>query len=162
MEENGVKTVGAAAVELQTKASAETHSIIDQTQEQISKYHDNLIQCVHDHKSKFMDNFYVVVLTKKERLLENVVRNYFFARKTCPTPDYDQAVYFYDYKTEDLSFIWVIPDRETCNLLIKNMSQVAPEEQELLQYVIDFASGKLMWLAKQRNGERLESSELEN
>lgn len=164
---NARLTVGKSAIALQEKASKETgasssHSVIDQTQEQLSEYLDNLKQCVYDHKNKIMDDFYVVVITKKERLLENVLRNYFLARQSCPTPDYDQAVYFYDYKKEDLSFIWVIPDKETCMMLIKNMSRVAPEEQQLLQYAIDFASGKLFWLAKQRNGERQDSVILEN
>lgn len=158
----GSLRVGAAAVKLQEKAVDNNHSVIDQTQEQISKYHDNLIQCVKDNKGKYENNFYVVVLTKKERLLENVIRNYFFARSTCPSPDYDQAVYYYNSKAEELSFIWVIPDRETSIILMKNWHQVAPEERELLQFVIDFASGKLLWMCKKFNGEQDASPLLEN
>ena len=159
-------TVGQAAVALQEKAgndtSSSTHPIVDQTTAQLSEYYDNLIQCVNENKSKIAGNFYIIVITKKEKLLENVLRNYFFARISCPTPDYDQAVYRYDAQGEAISFIWVIPDKETCLMLIKNMAQVAPEERDLLQFVIDFHSGKLMWKAKQLNGESQDSVILEN
>jgi hypothetical protein len=161
-----VHTVGAAAVKLLEKANSTSagnaHTVIDQTQEQISKYYDNLIQCIKDNKDKFASSFYVVVITKKERLLENVIRNYFFARVSCPTPDYDQAVYFYDAKAEQLSFVWVLPDKETSMMLLQNWGKVAPEERDLLQFVIDFSSGKLFWLAKKLNGEQETSPLLEN
>jgi hypothetical protein len=153
MEDPKFPTVGAAAVALQAKASNNNHSIIDQTNEQIKEYCANLIECVNSNKSKYQGDFYIVVITKKERLLENVLRNYFFARNSCPTPDYDQALFKYNAHLEEISFIWVVPDKETCVMLIKNMAQVVPEERELLQFAIDFASGKLMYLAKKMNGE---------
>jgi len=157
-------TVGKVAIALQEKAgnATSTHSVVDQTQSQTSEYLDNLIQCVNENKPKIVGNFYVVVITKKEKLLENVLRNYFFSRMTCPTPDYDQALFYYDAKADQISFIWVIPDKETCVMMIKNMGQIAPEEHELLQFVIDFSSGKLFQLAKKLNGESKDSVILEN
>jgi hypothetical protein len=155
-------TVGSVAVQLQEKASNDTHSIIDQTQQQISEYYDNLIKCYKENKSKYQGDFYIVVLTKKERLLENVVRNYFFARTTCPTPDYDQAVYKFDHFKEEINFVWVIPDKETCLMMINNTALIAPEEQQLLQFVIDYSTGKLFQLAKKLNGESLTSPILES
>ena len=157
-----VQTVGSAAVELQKNASNDTHSVIDQTEKQISEYYANLVQCVNENKSKFEGDFYLVVITKKERLLENVMRNYFFARVSCPTPDYDQAVYKYDHKGEQVTFIWVIPDKETCLMMINNTALIAPEEQQLLQFVIDYSNGELFRLAKKLNGESLTSPLLEN
>jgi len=155
-------TVGKAAVALQERAGNDVHPIIDQTKAQLSEYYDNLIKCVNENKSKVPDNFYIVVITKKEKLLNNVIRNYFFSRMTCPTPDYDQAVYFYDAKAETISFIWVIPDRETCLLLKANALTIAPEERELLGFVMDFSEGKLYKLAKHLNGESADSVILEN
>lgn len=155
-------TVGEVAAKLLEKADDFKHTVVDQTQAQLSEYYDNLIQCVKDHKDKILSDFYVVVLTKKERIITNVIRNYFFARITCPTPDYDQAVYKYSHKNEEISFVWVIPDRETCQLLRANATQLPPEEQQLMGFVNDFASGKLFKLAKSLNGEKIDSIELEN
>lgn len=161
-EENKKSTVGAAAVALQKKATSDTHPIVDQAQAQLSEYYDNLIKCVKDNKHKYAGDFYIVVLTKKERLLENVLRNYFFARNTCPTPDYDQSVYYYDAAKEEVSYIWTIPDRETCLILLANAADLPKEEWELLEFVNDFASGKLYKLAKSLNKEKYESVELDN
>jgi hypothetical protein len=165
-KENSVDavTVGKAAVTLQEKAINETkaHSVIDQTEVQLSEYTDHLIQCVKDNRSKIIGDFYVVVLTKMERLLTNVMRNYFFARMTCPTPDYDQAVFKYDAAREELSFLWIVPDRETCITFKENALSIAPEERDLLKFVLDFSSGELFKLAKRLNGEKLESVELEH
>ena len=154
-------TVGSAAIALQEKADSNTHSIIDQTNAQLVEYYDELIKCVNENKSKVPGDFYVVVITKKEKLLENVIRNYFFSRVSCPTPDYDQAVYHYKASDETLSFVWVIPDRDTCLLLRANTSQVAAEELDLLGFVMNFANGELYKLAKKLNGESLESVILE-
>ena len=155
-------TVGEVAAKLLEKAESNDQTVIDQTREQLSEYYDELIKCVNEHKNKIVGNFYVVVITKKERLITNVLRNYFFARVSCPTPDYDQAVYHYDAKKEELSFMWVIPDRETCLLLRANTSQIPQEELQLLGFVQDFASGKLFKLAKSLNGEKVDSIEIEN
>lgn len=154
-------TVGEAAVDLQLKAANENHTVVDQAKEQLKEYYDELINCIKENKTKITGSFYVVVITKKERLLTNVLRNYFFARISCPTPDYDQSVYFYKAEDETLSFIWTIPDRETCLLLRANASQVPAEEMELLGFVHNFANGELYKLCKKLNGEKVDSVILE-
>jgi len=55
--------------------------------------------------------FYVCVITKKERLMDNVLRNYFLARSTCPTPQYDQTVYKYHRDSGAIQFLWVLPSK---------------------------------------------------
>jgi len=155
-------TVGEVAVDLQLKAANQNHTVIDQSKEQLKEYYDELLNCIKENKTKITGSFYVVVITKKERLLTNVLRNYFLARISCPTPDYDQAVYFYNAQAETLSFIWTIPDKETCLLLMANTSQVPAEEKELLGFVHNFANGELYKLCKKLNGEKADSVILEN
>ena len=87
--------------------------------------------------------------------------NYFYARLSCPTPDYDQTLYKYSHKQESLTFLWVIPSRDTCQLLKDNALQVVPEERELLGFVLNFADGSLFKLAKKLNGEVEDSSLLQ-
>lgn len=146
------KTVGAISAELSQK-EPETNSPIELEREMQQEYMNNLVQAVKDHKSKWICDFYIVVITKNEKLMPNVFRNYFTARLSCPTPDYDQSVFKYNHKDEELEYIWTIPSRDACHHLKENALKVAPEERELLRNVIDFADGTLFLLSKKLNGE---------
>lgn len=145
-------TVGKIAGELLLK-QPDSLSPIDNMREQLTDYEKNLFECIERHKNTMLDDFFVVVITKKERLMPNVLRNYFFACVACPTPNYDQIVYKYFKKEERLDFIWVIPSQDTCHLMKENALQVPPEEKQLLDFVLNFADGSLFKLAKKLNGE---------
>lgn len=153
------ETVGKIAVDLMAK-EPETKDPIEQMREQLSEYEKNFYECLAAHKSVFPGDFYIVVLTKKEPLMQNVLRNYFMARQSCPTPDYDQAVYRYIRADERIDFLWIIPSRDTCKLFKKNALQIHPTERELLNFVLAFADGSLFKLCKELNGEKDNSPEL--
>lgn len=153
-------TVGKVAYDLLQKNES-PQSAIDLEREMHKDYVQNIHDAIFRGKQDFSGNFYIVVITKKEPLMKVVIRNYFTPRKSCPTPDYDQTVYRYKRADDLLEFLWVIPSKDTCILLKENALQVAPEEQELLRYVLDFADGTLFKLAKKLNGEKLNSPELE-
>lgn len=153
------ESVGKISSELLSKTPESTDPIeIERAMHQ--DYVKNVIECVQTSKKQFFGDFFVVVLTKKERLMQNVLRHYFFARKSCPTPDYDQAVYHYQSDKDDLEFLWVIPSKEACLTFIEQSSSIAPEEWGLLKYVLEFADGTLFKKAKILNGEKENSSEL--
>jgi hypothetical protein len=116
-------------------------------------YERNIYECVEVHKKQIMHSFYVLVVTKREQLMQNVLRNYFFARTSCPSPDWDQTVYKYHYDDDAIEFLWVIPSRDTCELLKANAIHVAPEERDLLNFVLDFEDGTLLKYSKRMNGE---------
>jgi len=97
------------------------------------------------------DLFFIVVLFKKERLMMNVVRQFFMPRKTCPRPEYDQVVYKYNRGSSDLSFIWVIPDKQSCESIPLDILHYPKEQKEFLNYVMDFNSGKLDKLCDEIN-----------
>jgi len=155
------ETVGKVSSDLIVK-TPDTRSPIEQMQENLTEYEKNVWDCVARSKKEFPDDFYVVVITKNEKLMPNVFRNYFFGRLSCPTPDYDQTVYKYKRKGDSLVFMWVIPSRDASLYLLQNSRYVAPEERELLKYVRAFSDETLATLAKELNGEKLESIELEN
>ena len=154
-------TVGKLATDLLSKDPV-SRDPIELTNELLTDYEKELRLCIDRHIRDYgMEDFYVIVITKKEPLLENVLRHYFFARRSCPTPDYDQAVYKYTLKNDHIEFLWVIPSKDACLTLTQNASLVAPEEYGLLDYVLKFADGSLFALAKKLNGEKdIESSEL--
>lgn len=99
------------------------------------------------------EDFFIVILQKNERVLHNVLRNYFMYRRTCPTPNYDQIVYRYDHKTDDLHLVWTLPAREVCLVMLENAAFLDPELYELLKYIQDFKEGELARLAFKLNKE---------
>ena len=100
-------------------------------------------------------SFFISVILKKEKLLENVLRNYFIPTKTCPTPSYDQTLYQYDDHKGTIEFLWVVPDRETSLTFKENALIIAPEERGLLKNVLDFYHGVLFRKMKKFNGEKM-------
>lgn len=150
-------TIGKTSLELQSKQVDDTHSAHDQMQESLTDYDKNLYICVDRCKALFPDNFYVVVTIKKERLMQNVLRNYFAGRLTCPTPEYDQVVYRYNRKDESIRFLWVIPSKDACYHIRQNVLQLPEEERELVNFVLQFTDGSLLKLAKELNGEQIDS-----
>lgn len=149
-------TIGSLVNEIREK-DQETRDPIELQRELQKNYLDELVTCVLKDRANYDGDFYVVVLTKRERLMQEVMRNYFFSRKSCPTPDYDQALYRYNAQAEEIEYIWCIPDRETCRIFKENALRIVPEEHELLQHVLDFADGTLYRLAKSLNNEEMDS-----
>lgn len=148
----GNATVGKIATDLQLK-SPESNDPVELQRKMHENYEENIMQAVERGKKDFEGDFFVVVLTKRERLLTNVLRNYFFARSTCPTPEYDQAVYHYHRKEEALEFLWVLPSKDTVQLFKDNMLHIASEERELLEFILKDSAGELLQLSKKLNNE---------
>lgn len=166
------QTIGSIASDLLSKNDTSNLNPQEIQRAQEKEYLDNLVWCVQ-HAQKKIDcskieghqqckdrvaiegDFFVSALLKKEKLLENVLRNYFVATKTCPTPCYDQTVYRYDAIKGDIEFIWVVPDRETCLTFKENVTQIVPEERQLLQNILDFYDGVLYRKMKKFNGEEM-------
>ncbi|HZW61478.1 MAG TPA: hypothetical protein VFF04_04605 [Candidatus Babeliales bacterium] len=153
------ETVGKISSELLQKES-ESRDPIELQREMQKDYLKELFRCIEDNYRNYTDTFYVVVITKNERLMPNVFRNYFFARQTCPTPDYDQTVWKIDIQEKSVDYLWTIPSRDASHYLKNNTSLVHPEEQELLGNVLKFADGTLYKLCKKLNGESPISNEL--
>lgn len=148
------ETVGAVSSRLLLK-DPDTVTPTEQTQEQLGDYERSIIECIDKHKRIYSTDFYVVVITKKERLMPNVLRQYFMARVSCPTPDYDQTVYKYHRSTDDLLLKWTIPSKHSCLLMLENRHRIKPEEYQLMNYVLKFKDGSLMVESMKENGEVL-------
>lgn len=147
--------LGKLAVEAMNKP-LETTDAREQGAEMTKPYLGELYKAVQEYKAKNPDkDFFIAVLTKREKLLPNVIRNYFIARSTCPTPDYDQAVWHYKKEFDDVGFIWCIPSKPFCEYLLTDGYTLEPEYFELLQTVYDFRDGKLMEKAIEFNNENV-------
>ena len=154
------KTVGAVALDLMQKKSP-TRDPIELEREMHKDYAKNIYECIDRGIKETSGDFFVVVVTKKERLMKNVLRNYFAFRSTCPTPEWDQTVYHYHIDGDVVEFLWVIPSKDTCKLFMDNVLQIDNKERDLLKFVLDFEDGTLLREAKRLNGESVQSIILE-
>lgn len=152
-------TVGKISSNLLIQQYEDQHSAHDQMLEQLSEYDKELFTCIEN--ANLNSPFYVVVLTKQEKLMRNVMRNYFLARQSCPTPNYDQAVYKVNKDNFTVDLLWVLPSKETAVYLSENALTIDKEEFDLLEYVLKDKDGSLLKLAKKLNGESSDSIILE-
>jgi hypothetical protein len=146
-------TVGKLSSELLQTDTYADHSAGEQMQEQLKDYETNVFDCVARGKTCYSTDFYVVVITKRERLMQNVIRHYFFHRSTCPTPDYDQTVYKYNKKDDSIEFMWVIPAKPIVEELNAHKTEVDLSVSQLLKFVLEFVDGTLDKKARALNGE---------
>lgn len=152
------KTVGALAVELSQK-EREAYAPVE-LQEEIHKGDagvNGLLECVELNKKVYNGDFFIVCITKKERLLHNVVKTQYLARFTCPTPSWDEAVYRYNKNDDCVEFLWVIPDKQTSQWMLNNPQEVPEDHQQLRSYVVQMYNGALLDRAKRYNGEMPDS-----
>jgi len=146
------ETVGKISLDLSQKIP-ESRDPIEIQREMQQDYLKELVSCVESNKNSIHGDFFIIVITKNEKLMPNVFRNYFFARNTCPTPDYDQSVFMYRRQLEEIEYIWTIPSRDACIHLKENALLVVPEERNLLDFILQFSDGSLYKLARKLNAE---------
>jgi hypothetical protein len=161
MKKEKRKSAGQISAELLQKKH-EKIPIIEQSEAMLDEYWKNLVQAVDRGYKKYQGNFYIHVETKKEPLFYHTFRNYFIDRKSCPTPNYDQSVFRYNRQLGQIEYLWTIPSRDTCFHLKENALIVAPQERQLLDFILKFDDGTLFKLCKKFNGEQLDSPLLEN
>jgi hypothetical protein len=152
------KTVGEISVELSGK-EAENVRVLDKQAEMQQDYLKYLEETARKAIAKYGPDkrFFIEVITKQEKLMPNVLRNYFIERTTCPTPNYDQSVFIYDPKGEQIIYLWTIPCRDACHHLLDNQTIIDKSEEGLLRYVVLFKNGELFKLCKEYNKEQSDS-----
>ena len=129
--------------------------VLDIAEASSEKRAQAVIDCINKWKDIIQEPFfYIEGQLKRERLYNGQVYRWLIgAKRACPTPQFDQTVYFYRKQDEHLELVWVTPDRNTANYLRDNALEVVPSEKQLLNYVLDFFDGTLDKIAKTRNGE---------
>lgn len=139
------QTVGAAAVKLLEQGDTR-QSVMDTKDAMLKGYPDALIDCALKHKREWTQPFYVCVQTRRERLLTNVIRNQFYARQTRPIPDYDLALYHFDPATDDLRFVWNIPDKSSVEQILSDyQTGTLPKEyMQLASFCVGFKNCTLV------------------
>lgn len=147
------KTIGALSQELLAKEQDTDDAVELQREIQGDSFEVELLAAVERGKNKYFTDFYIVPINQRFRLFPNVIRTYFVDRISCPTPDYDQAVYRYSRKEDKLEFLWVIPDQQTCEYMQLHALEVDAEQRDLLNFVLEFYDGTLLQKARKLNKE---------
>lgn len=126
--------------------------VIEAQRKMQSEHLDELLKCAKRHEEHIFPDgikgsekpFYVVVQYKRERLLSNTIRSYFYARRSRPIPDYDMSLYYYDPKGGDLIFVWIIPDRETVEDILENKLLLPKDHEQLYNFCKSFKENTLI------------------
>ena len=156
---NETKTVGEASLELQAKNdshdSVELQKAVHEGSNSERTYEEEVWECIQRGKKDeaITGDFYIVVLFKKERHLKNVVRQFFFYRQSCPTPEYDQTVYLYLREADKPEYLWTVPNNSACQFLPANKKQLPDDQQLLVSMAEAFNTGKLDALSAKLNKE---------
>lgn len=144
------QTFGKLALELQKDSYKQD---VIETQRQMQKqYPEELFNCAKRHEDHvFSDGvigkdkpYYVLAMKKRERLFKNSIRTYFFARRSRPIPDYDIDLYYYDPASENLTFVWSIPDKESVEEILINKNNLPQEFDQLIHFCQSFKDNTLV------------------
>jgi len=148
--------VGKLSVDLLLSKENEQANSID-IEEEAHVKNDKFLKGLHECKDRGMNqfpkDFYIVHLVQRPAVYKNVIREYFFPRESCPTPDYDQSVWRYIRHDDVLEYLWTIPQREICIEFKDHALEIPKEQQWLLKMILEFADGTLYKMARELNGE---------
>ena len=155
------ETTGQAALKLQSKNEKINPIDLQREIHKGSKPEDSfeyqIFECLDRGRHMWPgEDFFIEVQIKKERLLQNVVRQYFIPKRACPSPQFDQIVYHYQARDESITFLWVIPDWGTVEKLCAFGGFVTKEQNDLIQFCRDFKSGELLKKAMVLNKENID------
>jgi hypothetical protein len=174
MSKNKRKTAGQQMAEIKDRNQHETiEDILDSVQEyaETEEYPNALewaalhgkkeVPCIKacegicDVREKFEGDFYIINLHKAEKI--GALRCFFFPKKSCPTPTYNQIVYKYDHQSNQMPMLWCIPDKNTVKMMyeafIHDKSSIPQEMYRLANHCIKFISGEYDSLAARENNE---------
>lgn len=114
-------------------------------------------------REAFTGSFYIEMIPIDVPLMLNKAYRFkYIPKKACPTPNYDQYLFYYNDQSEQIEFIWSVPDRGTCYHLLENAHLVVAEEKQLLENVQAYSNGLLFQIMKERNKEAQDSPIIES
>lgn len=143
LEEKDGSTIGSQALEKQKNTKYNTHSAQDQADEHLKTYEDEILKCIKNGKKHFDGDFYIEVLFCMDRIIPDARKTIFAARRTCPTPFFDHAVYKYTKKDDQLQYLWIVPDKDLCELYRYKIGDIPGDEKELYNNIISYYNGDL-------------------
>jgi hypothetical protein len=123
----------------------------------LAKIHSTAQQAKQNDSYKGKD-FYVVLITTTDPVLRHA-KIVTLARKSCPTPVYKQSVWKYHNNSDQLEFLWSIPDEVLYWHIIRNAPKLVQDEEcnDITKFVMLMESGELLRWVKKENGEKIDA-----
>jgi len=145
--------IGKEYLDRASRPTDDTVAVGDLSRSMSSDYMKNLVDTALKARGSYSERYYIVVLTKVERLIGTAIRNYFVARQSCPTPNYGQTVYSFDPKDESFELLWLVPIKKVCDKMYSDRFNVELINDPLINYVVDYIEGRLLGLCMKLNKE---------
>jgi len=137
------KNVGKEAFKRASKTNKETVTVRELSDAMSSNIMPKVMDTAQKYKSSFDGLFYVVVLFKREKLIQKTLKIYYIAKQSCPSPSYEQAVFSFDPKTDELKFLWMIPQKSWVKFMYKNRHLLEVQGDPALPDIVDFVESRL-------------------
>ena len=153
------ETVGKIVHDILSKETGnEKFDPVELRREAQKNYENLLYDAVEDGKKSFPEDFFLEVITLDYKALARTINTKIILRKTAPTPTYDSTAYHYHRLSDHVEFLWSIPCKTACAYFQHYALEVAPEERELRDFVLEFLDGTLLRRCKKINNEKEDSN----
>lgn len=155
-------TLGQISANLHEKSLEEGkhHTVSERIDMAASGYWQIVMKKLEEGKKKYNSDFFIEMCERKSKLW-NVNPEWLpMARRSCPTPMFEQSVFHYRKADDALDYLWTIPNIDACCWLLHNALLIPEDQKWLLSFVIDYKDGKLFKQMKQLNKEFEPSSSL--
>jgi hypothetical protein len=135
-------TVG--ALSLQSQSAQNQSDTWETTHEREREIMRNMTDFVAKKKIEHrQSDFYIMLLSRKEKLLANVVRDRLYCLRACPMPNYNQSLWKYHWKDDRLEFMWSVPPKEAVDFLKRYPLEMSDMCSDVIKCVFDFLDGTL-------------------
>ena len=113
------------------------------------KYIDELVKSAQEGQSKFTSPFYITVLRKKEPWAVNVLRQWYIARQSLPSPyhlrldypNHDHDVFEVDMRNDEIKHLWTLPTAQDSATILGN---AALYDSSLVETILKYNQGTLL------------------
>jgi hypothetical protein len=155
------RTVGQQILENSTNKETGKIPVMELAGAMCEDYMPKLLNTIDEQCRFTQEDFYIEVLQKQEKLMENTFRPHMMiVHMACPAPNPDQTLFRYNQTAGRVELIWVLPPEWAIAHLLENYKHVHPDEQQLLNYCAMYHRGDLWRLMKKFNGEQGATPEL--
>lgn len=150
--------IGATLYKLNQK-EPDSHDVQDYSEAMKEDLASEIESLIKNASKQIDGDFFIELLQRDYSKLKgghNMFGHFPAARRSCPTPFYDQSAFHYHRDSGDLEHLWTLPCRKACLYLIHNKNKLSRGDRNLLEYVMDYYSGNLLLKAKKLNNEPLD------
>lgn len=139
--------VGEACYEILSKPQ-EMQEVGETLDAMTPRYWKELYETIYANKDKLSAPFYIVVLRKKEPWALNILRQWFIARQTKPTPaflretypNHDHDLWRVNFPSSQVALEWTLPTAQDSATILKSRWLY---HEDLVKWIVQFNAGRL-------------------